>query len=137
MSVRLLLVFKSFNQDVSTMWTGDTRKYVRHMAPIFANCMKLVRSGIGLPKKRILYTVLRSPHIDKKSREQFEMKIYKQYFHTILCTNRCRQILTSLILQDNPGVQCKVVIQYKTRTHLRCTQCVSVASIGNHSSFAQ
>nr|AZB86962.1 ribosomal protein S10 [Haberlea rhodopensis] len=34
---------------------------------------------IGLPKSRVLYTVLRSPHIDKKSREQFEMKIKKTF----------------------------------------------------------
>ena len=33
---------------------------------------------IGLPESRLLYTVLRSPHIDKKSREQFEMKIKKE-----------------------------------------------------------
>jgi small subunit ribosomal protein S10 len=34
---------------------------------------------IGLPESRVLYTVLRSPHIDKKSREQFEMEIKKQF----------------------------------------------------------
>nr|YP_010035082.1 ribosomal protein S10 [Aconitum kusnezoffii]YP_010989208.1 ribosomal protein S10 [Aconitum carmichaelii]QOX10105.1 ribosomal protein S10 [Aconitum kusnezoffii]WOV66898.1 ribosomal protein S10 [Aconitum carmichaelii] len=34
---------------------------------------------IGLPESRVLYTVLRSPHIDKKSREQFEMKIKKKF----------------------------------------------------------
>ena len=33
---------------------------------------------IGLPESRVLYTVLRSPHIDKKSREQFEMEIQKK-----------------------------------------------------------
>ncbi|KAF1894535.1 hypothetical protein Lal_00039621 [Lupinus albus] len=34
--------------------------------------------NIGLPESRVLYTVLRSPHIDKKSREQFEMEIKKK-----------------------------------------------------------
>lgn len=34
---------------------------------------------IGLPESRVLYTVLRSPHIDKKSREQFEMEIHKEF----------------------------------------------------------
>ncbi|CAN0930397.1 Ribosomal protein S10, mitochondrial [Linum grandiflorum] len=33
---------------------------------------------IGLPESRVLYTVLRSPHIDKKSREQFEIEIKKK-----------------------------------------------------------
>ena len=32
---------------------------------------------IGLPIKKKLYTVLRSPHKDKKSREQFEFKRWK------------------------------------------------------------
>lgn len=34
---------------------------------------------IGLPESRVHYTVLRSPHIDKKSREQFEMEIKKEF----------------------------------------------------------
>nr|UTM91921.1 ribosomal protein S10 [Hygrochilus parishii] len=34
---------------------------------------------IGLPESRVLYTVLRSPHIDKKSREQFEMEIKTKF----------------------------------------------------------
>ncbi|KAI5653576.1 hypothetical protein M9H77_30763 [Catharanthus roseus] len=34
---------------------------------------------IGLPESRVLYTVLRSPHIDKKSRAQFQMEIKKQF----------------------------------------------------------
>ncbi len=33
---------------------------------------------IALPKKISRYTVLRSPHIDKKSREQFEMRTHKR-----------------------------------------------------------
>ncbi len=31
---------------------------------------------IPLPSKREIYTVLRSPHIDRKSREQFEMRTH-------------------------------------------------------------
>lgn len=31
---------------------------------------------IPLPTKRELYTVLRSPHVNKKSREQFEMRTH-------------------------------------------------------------
>ncbi|OGF97062.1 MAG: 30S ribosomal protein S10 [Candidatus Glassbacteria bacterium RBG_16_58_8] len=38
----------------------------------------VVSGPIPLPTKRKLITVLRSPHIDKKSREQFEMKIHKR-----------------------------------------------------------
>lgn len=31
---------------------------------------------VVLPQKTKRFTILRSPHVDKKSREQFEMKIY-------------------------------------------------------------
>ena len=33
---------------------------------------------IPLPSKREVYTVLRSPHADKKSREQFQIKTHKR-----------------------------------------------------------
>ena len=35
---------------------------------------------VALPDSRVLYTVLRSPHIDKKSREQFQMITKKEYY---------------------------------------------------------
>src|SRR5437879_13498379 len=37
-----------------------------------------VSGPIPLPTKRSLWTVLRSAHIDKKSREQFELKTHKR-----------------------------------------------------------
>ena len=37
-----------------------------------------VSGPIPLPTKRRLYCVLRSPHVDKKSREHFEMRIHKR-----------------------------------------------------------
>ncbi len=45
-----------------------------------------VLGPIPLPTRRSIYTVLRSPFIDKKSREQFETRIHKRlidiYDHT-------------------------------------------------------
>ncbi len=38
----------------------------------------LVSGPVPLPVRRTIYTVLRSPHIDKKSREQFEMRTHKR-----------------------------------------------------------
>lgn len=37
-----------------------------------------VSGPIPLPTKRSLFTVLRSPHVDKKSREQFELRVHKR-----------------------------------------------------------
>lgn len=38
----------------------------------------LVSGPVPLPTRKTVYTVLRSPHIDKKSREQFEMRTHKR-----------------------------------------------------------
>ncbi len=37
-----------------------------------------ISGPVPLPTKRTIYTVLRSPFIDKKSREQFETRIHKR-----------------------------------------------------------
>ena len=37
-----------------------------------------VAGPIPLPTRISRYTVLRSPHVDKKSREQFEIRIHKR-----------------------------------------------------------
>ncbi len=37
-----------------------------------------ISGPIPLPTRRTLITVIRSPHIDKRSREQFEIKIHKR-----------------------------------------------------------
>ena len=37
-----------------------------------------VSGPIPLPTERNVYTILRSPHVNKDSREQFEMRIHKR-----------------------------------------------------------
>ena len=38
----------------------------------------MVSGPVPLPTKREIFTVLRSLHVDKKSREQFQMKTHKR-----------------------------------------------------------
>jgi small subunit ribosomal protein S10 len=42
-----------------------------------------VDGPIPLPTRRTLVTVLRSPHVDKKSREQFETRTHKRVMYII------------------------------------------------------
>nr|USM75445.1 ribosomal protein S10 [Epigaea repens] len=51
---------------------------------------------IGLPESRVLYTVLRSPHIDKKSREQLEMERKKKFLVIKTETHELRKKLFRL-----------------------------------------
>ncbi|MGE4357797.1 MAG: 30S ribosomal protein S10 [Candidatus Omnitrophota bacterium] len=57
-----------------------------------------VRGPIPLPTKWRVYTVLRSPVIDKKSREQFEMKIHKRIIDILEPTAKTMEALRKLNL---------------------------------------
>ncbi len=43
----------------------------------------LVDGPIPLPTRKTVITVLRSPHVDKKSREQFETRTHKRLMYII------------------------------------------------------
>ena len=57
-----------------------------------------VSGPIPLPTKREDYTVLRSPHIDKKSREQFQIKVHKRLLSIIEPTAKTIDALKRLDL---------------------------------------
>ena len=51
---------------------------------------------IPLPTKIHKYTVLRSPHVDKKSREQFEMRVHKRLLYIMETTPQTMDALMRL-----------------------------------------
>src|SRR4030067_708746 len=55
-----------------------------------------ISGPIPLPTKRSLYTVLRSPHVDKKSREQFEIRIHKRLIDITRATGQTMEALEKL-----------------------------------------
>src|SRR2546422_668230 len=63
---------------------------------------------IPLPTKRQLWTVLRSPHIDKKSREQFELKTHKRLIDILDPRSQTVDALTKLDLPAGVDVEIKV-----------------------------
>ena len=48
----------------------------------------LVLGPIPLPTKRTIYTVNRSVHVDKKSREQFQIKVHKRILDLLNSTTK-------------------------------------------------
>ncbi len=66
-----------------------------------------VSGPIPLPTKREDYTVLRSPHIDKESREQFEIKIHKRILDIINPTSKTIDALKKLDLPAGVYVEIK------------------------------
>jgi small subunit ribosomal protein S10 len=68
----------------------------------------VISGPIPLPTKRTLYTVLRSPHADKKSREQFETKIHKRLIDILNSTSKTIDALMKLELPAGVDIEIKV-----------------------------
>lgn len=62
---------------------------------------------VPLPTKREIFTVLRSPHIDKKSREQFQIKTHKRLLEIINPTAKTIDALRKLDLPAGVNVEIK------------------------------
>ena len=67
-----------------------------------------VRGPIPLPTRFQKYTVLRSPHIDKKSREQFEIRTHKRLLDIIDPTPQTVDALMKLDLAAGVDVEIKL-----------------------------
>jgi small subunit ribosomal protein S10 len=67
-----------------------------------------IAGPIPLPTKKSIYTVLRSPHVDKKSREQFEMRIHKRLIEIIRSTPQTIDALMKLDLPAGVDIEIKL-----------------------------
>lgn len=68
----------------------------------------VISGPILLPTKIKKYCVLRSPHVDKKSREQFEMRIHKRLIEIKSPTSRMVDELMKLDLPAGVDVEIKL-----------------------------
>ncbi|MBD3296840.1 MAG: 30S ribosomal protein S10 [Candidatus Omnitrophica bacterium] len=62
---------------------------------------------VPLPTKKELFTVLRSPHVDKKSREQFMIKTHKRLVDIADSTSKTIDALRKLDLPAGVEVEIK------------------------------
>ena len=67
-----------------------------------------VKGPIPLPTRIERYTVLRSPHIDKKSREQFESRTHKRLIDIIEPTPQTVEALMKLDLASGVDIEIKI-----------------------------
>nr|YP_009827599.1 ribosomal protein S4 [Trifolium meduseum]YP_009827613.1 ribosomal protein S4 [Trifolium meduseum]YP_010578429.1 ribosomal protein S10 [Pisum sativum subsp. elatius]QKS31870.1 ribosomal protein S10 [Vavilovia formosa]QTC06362.1 ribosomal protein S10 [Pisum sativum subsp. sativum]QIV67055.1 ribosomal protein S4 [Trifolium meduseum]QIV67056.1 ribosomal protein S4 [Trifolium meduseum]QTC06394.1 ribosomal protein S10 [Pisum sativum subsp. sativum] len=101
MTTKIRIVIRSFDHPFLENHFGGLPPYTRK---------------IGLPESRVLYTVLRSPHIDKKSREQFEMEIKKKYLVIKTEKHELRKKFFRLKRQRLFGAQYEILFFCKTRS---------------------
>ena len=67
-----------------------------------------VRGPIPLPYKIVKFTVLRGPHVDKKSREQFEIRTHKRLLDIVDPTPQTVDALMKLDLAAGVDVEIKL-----------------------------
>ena len=67
-----------------------------------------IRGPIPLPTSLKRFTVLRGPHVDKKSREQFEMRTHKRVLDIVEPTPQTVDALMKLDLASGVDVEIKI-----------------------------
>ena len=92
---------KAFDHRVLDQSTGEIVSTAKRTG---AN----VRDPIPLPTKIEKFTVLRSPHINKKSREQFEIRTHKRLLDIIDPTPQTVDALMKLDLAAGVDVEIKL-----------------------------
>ncbi|WP_024954063.1 30S ribosomal protein S10 [Sulfurospirillum arcachonense] len=68
-----------------------------------------IRGPIPMPTKIKRYTVLKSPHVNKKSREQFEMRVHGRMIDIVSATTDTIDSLMKLDLAPEVNVEVRAM----------------------------
>ena len=100
MDSNIRIRLKAFDHRVLDQATGDIADTARRTGA-------LIRGPIPLPTRIEKFTVNRGPHIDKKSREQFEMRTHKRVIDIFEPTARTVEALNRLVVPAGVFVKIK------------------------------
>ncbi|GGD90448.1 30S ribosomal protein S10 [Tsuneonella deserti] len=92
---------KAFDHRVLDQATGEIADTARRTGA-------LIRGPIPLPTRLEKFTVNRGPHIDKKSREQFEVRTYKRLLDIVQPNAQTVDALMKLDLAAGVNVEIKL-----------------------------
>jgi small subunit ribosomal protein S10 len=98
---RIKIKLKSYDHSVLDRSAGEIVKTAKRTGAITAG-------PIPLPTKRTIYTVNRSPHVDKKSREQFEMRVHKRLIEITQSSQQTMDALMKLELPAGVDIEIKL-----------------------------
>ncbi len=101
MAGRIRIRLKAFDHMVIDQAAADIVRAVEKSG-------SQVSGPIPLPTKTHRWTVLRSPHVNKKSREQFELKVHKRLIDIPDSRSQTVDALTRLDLPAGVDVEIKV-----------------------------
>ena len=100
------------NQKISIRLKGYDHEVVDQSSKLIVDTAQKtgarVSGPIPLPTERSLYTVIRSPHKDKDSREQFEMRTHKRLIDILDPTSSTVDSLMRLDLPAGVDIEIKL-----------------------------
>lgn len=97
---KIRIRLKAYDQRVLDRATADIVETAKRTGA-------LVVGPIPLPTSKAIYTVLRSPHVDRKSREQFETRIHKRLMDLLDPTAKTIDKLKMLTLPAGVDIKIK------------------------------
>jgi small subunit ribosomal protein S10 len=101
------------NQKIRIRLSGFDHSVLDHSTREIVSTAKRtgarVRGPVPLPRRIEKFTVNRSPHIDKKSREQFEIRTHKRLIDIVEATPQTVDALGRLDLSAGVDVEITVI----------------------------
>ena len=98
MSQKIRIKLKSYDHNLVDKSAEKIVKTVKSTGAV-------VSGPVPLPTHKRVYTVLRSPFVNKKSREQFEMRVHKRLLEIIGPTPKTTEALKDLSLPSGIEVE--------------------------------
>ena len=102
MAQKVRIKIKSFDHSLVDQSAEKIVKTVR-------NSGAMVTGPIPLPTHKRIYTVLRSPHVNKKAREQFQLASHKRLMDIYSSSSKTIDALMRLELPSGVHVEIKVI----------------------------
>jgi small subunit ribosomal protein S10 len=99
--MKLRILLKSFDNELINLAS-------QQLGNNLLNTECTLKGVVALPIKIKRFCVLRSPHIDKDSREHFELRLYKRFID--LETNSSSVLDILLKTELPPGISCSLKI---------------------------
>lgn len=101
------------NQKIRIRLKGFDHSVLDHSTKEIVNTAKRtgarVRGPVPMPRRTARFTVNRSPHIDKKSRDQFEIRTHKRLIDIVEATPQTVDALGKLDLAAGVKVEITVI----------------------------
>ncbi len=101
MNQKIRIKLRSYDHNLVDKSTEKIVKTVRSSGAV-------ISGPIPLPSEKEVFTVLKSPHVNKKAREQFQIRTHKRLIEIYTPTQKTVDALSKLELPSGVDIQVKL-----------------------------